>query len=180
MEIKAISVGNRPLQGTRALVRIAIRRSRGLWMMRQPHHAHRVAAKPHAHAKRLLAAGAAALKAAVQMESYTREESQILQQRKERKEDRHGRQHDGHHPAGYAVYARYQRLREPLGSPQTQEPGEKAWLKSGQRFAQPRRRHVGARYGQVQHQPQQRQHERNANVPGGPSSPVDAELAQIR
>ena len=36
MEIKAISVGNRPLQGTRALVRIAIRRSRGLWMMRQP------------------------------------------------------------------------------------------------------------------------------------------------
>jgi hypothetical protein len=36
MEIRAISVGRRPLQGMKALVRMAISRSRGLWMIRQP------------------------------------------------------------------------------------------------------------------------------------------------
>ena len=56
--------GKRPLQGIRALVRMAISRSRGLWMIRPSHHAHGVAAQSHAHAQRLLAAGAAALEAA--------------------------------------------------------------------------------------------------------------------
>ena len=36
MEIRAIRVGNRPLQGTRLLVKIAIRRSLGESIMRQP------------------------------------------------------------------------------------------------------------------------------------------------
>ena len=36
MEIRAISVGRRPLQGMKELVRMAIRRSLGLWMIRQP------------------------------------------------------------------------------------------------------------------------------------------------
>ena len=34
--MRAMRVGNRPLQGTKALVRMATSRSRGLSMMRQP------------------------------------------------------------------------------------------------------------------------------------------------
>ena len=35
-EIRAMRVGKRPLQGMKALVRMAMSRSRGLWMIRQP------------------------------------------------------------------------------------------------------------------------------------------------
>ena len=60
VSIRRCSVGKRPLQGTRALVSMAISRSRGLSMMRQPVTPAGVAAKAHAHGQRLLAAGMAA------------------------------------------------------------------------------------------------------------------------
>jgi hypothetical protein len=36
MEMRAMRVGKRPLQGTKALVTMAMSRSRGLWMIRHP------------------------------------------------------------------------------------------------------------------------------------------------
>ena len=36
MAISAVRVGRRPLQGMKALVRMAMSRSRGLWMIRHP------------------------------------------------------------------------------------------------------------------------------------------------
>ena len=57
------------------------------------HHAHRIAAKAHRHGERLLAAGPATAQRAIQIEGHARQIAQIFQQRKQGKENRHGRQH---------------------------------------------------------------------------------------
>ena len=58
MEMMAIRVGNRPLQGTKLLVMMAMSRSLGLVDDAAAHDARGVAAKAHAHGQRLFAAGA--------------------------------------------------------------------------------------------------------------------------
>ena len=59
MEMMAMSVGNRPLQGTKLLVMMAMSRSLGRVDDAAAHDACGVAAKAHAHGQRLFAAGAA-------------------------------------------------------------------------------------------------------------------------
>ena len=56
--------------------------------------------KVHAHGDRLFPAGAAALKAPVQIEGDPGKDARVLKQGKQRKETGQGRKHDGDHPAG--------------------------------------------------------------------------------
>ena len=57
-------------------------------------HAGRIAAKTHAHGQSLFAAGIAFLETSVQIESDAGQIPEILKERKKRKENRHGREHD--------------------------------------------------------------------------------------
>ena len=80
-------------------------------------HAGRVAAEAHHHGQRLFAVRAALFEQAVQVEGHARQVAEVLQQREQREEDRHRRQHHADHPGGGQIHAVDQQPAQPPGQP---------------------------------------------------------------
>ena len=93
-----ISVGKRPLQGTKLLVRIAIEPFARRVDDARGDDAGGVAAESHRHRQRLLAVRAGALEQEVEIERDARQIAEIFENREQREEDRHRRQHHADHP----------------------------------------------------------------------------------
>ena len=76
----------------------------------------RVAAVAHHHAQRLLAVRAGFAEQIVQVEGDTGQIAEVFQQREEREEDGHGRQHDRNDPGRGQVHAVEQQSVQPPGN----------------------------------------------------------------
>ena len=142
MVMMAMRVGNRPLQGTKLLVMMAISRSRGESMIRQPTTPAALQPKPIAHGEGLFAAGTGLFKILVEIEGHPRQITEVLQQGKQREEDRHGGQHHRHHPRQHTVDPQHQRAVEPFRSVQGGEQVGQPVLDPEQAVRQKLRRHV--------------------------------------
>ena len=108
-------VGNLPLQGIKLLVRMAISRSRGESIIRQPVTPAALQPKPMHMAQPLFAAGTGTLKWFIQMKRHTGQIAKILQQGEQGKENRHRRQHDCNDTGQYVVDAVDQQTVQPVG-----------------------------------------------------------------
>lgn len=88
-------------------------------------HSGGVAAEPHGHAQRLLAAGMAALKGPIQIIGKAGQVSDVFEQREQREEDGHRRQHYGDDPGDDPVHSGNEQVVKPgRGAEQTKKPAQ--------------------------------------------------------
>ena len=100
-----ISVGKRPLHGTKLLVRIATSRSRGESITRVAMMPAALQPKPIAIDSACLPCAPARLEQVIEVERHARQVAEVLEDREQRKEDRHRRQHHADHPRQAAEHA---------------------------------------------------------------------------
>ena len=98
-------------------VMIAMSRSRGESMTRVATTPAALQPPAHGHRQGLLAVGAGLAEEVVEVERDPRQIAEVLQQREEREEDRHRREHDGDDPGGRQVEPVDEDAREPHGKP---------------------------------------------------------------
>ena len=122
-------------------------------------HTRCIAAEPHAHRQRLLAAGAARLKRPVEIVRHARQIPCVLKQREQREKDRHRRQHHGHDPCQRPEHTVHQQPLQPGRCVQEYQQRGKPSLHPAEKMRQPLRRRVCARDRQPQHGRQPQQHD---------------------
>ena len=114
---RSSSAPNLPLQGIRLLVNIAIMRSRGELMIRQPVTPTALHPSPMHMVSRHFPAASAFGHHMIQIIGHPGQITQVFQQGKERKEDRHRRQHHRDHPSGSQHHAVQHRTGQPPWRP---------------------------------------------------------------
>jgi len=119
-----------------------------------------VAADAHAHRQRLLAAGLRAPEAAVDIERQSRQEADILQQRKQREENRHRRQHYRHDPSRRAEGALCQQRAQRLGCAEGRQQRRQLAFQVGEELHQKLRRVIRTRSRQPEQEAEQQKQDR--------------------
>ncbi len=156
--MSAIIIGKRPLQGIKALVRMAIMRSRGLSMMRQPTTPAALQPRPMHIVSACFPQAWQRLKLAVQVKGHARQITQVLQKRKQGEENRHWRQHHRNHPAQHAQHALAQRAYQPWRHAHGAQGVRQSGLQPYKERGKERRRGVRACDGDVKHKGEQQKH----------------------
>ena len=127
------------------------------------HDAGRVAPEPHAHGQRLLAVRPRLAEQRVEVEGDARQVAEVLQQREDREEDRHRRQHDRHYPGRRQI--------DPVEEKAAQPPRqadrvagrlERRVRRVDQQSRQQAGRHVRSLDGDPEDRGQNREHQREA------------------
>lgn len=121
----------------------------------------------HAHGQRLFPAGAAALEGFIQIVGDPGQKTDVLQDSKKRKEDRHRRQHDGDDPCQYTVKSQNQKAVQPGGGVEPEKEAGQAVLDIEQSVRQKGRRIVCAADRDPEDHCQQQKHQRKAGDPAG-------------
>ena len=120
-----------------------------------------VAAEAHAHRQRLLAMRPGSAEEFVEIESHAGQIAEVLQQREEREEDGHRRQHDGDDPRGGEVDAVDQQPRDPRRRTEAHEEAAQGRMdEPHEQVAQPRRRVVRTHDRHPKDAREQRDHDR--------------------
>ena len=118
-----------------------------------------IAAEPHAHGQRLLAAAAAFLEHLVHVERHAGQITGILQQREQGEKDGHGRQHDGYDPRHHAVNAQHQHAVQPFRSMRQAEQVRQRLLAFSKQVGQPLGRIIRPHDGDPENQHHQGEHQ---------------------
>ena len=111
--------------------------------------------------------GARLLEKVVEIKGHPRQIPRILQEREQREENRHWRQHHRHYPGDCPIQAVYQRALQPPGGLQSLQNLPQRLLLSQQQPAQQLAGDVGAHHGQPQRTGQQQEHHRDSSGFGG-------------
>lgn len=106
-----------------------------------------VAAQTHGHGQTLFSAGSAFLKCPIHIEGGPGQVSQIFQQGKERKENGHGREHNGYDPGENPANSVYQAVHRRGGGAQEGEEGGQLFFPGKQQVPEQGGWVVGSRHG---------------------------------
>ncbi|MEG1773912.1 MAG: hypothetical protein RR320_03550, partial [Oscillospiraceae bacterium] len=113
----------------------------------------------------------------IQIKCHPGQIAHVLQQGKQREENRHRRQHDGHHPSQHPPNPVDQQIAQPVRDTQQPQSRHQRIGKPEQSRKQQRRGQIRAREGQPEHAGQQQQHDRDSGFSAG-EQPVDFLVAQ--
>ncbi len=99
------------------------------------------------------------------MKCYPGQISQIFQKSKQREEDGHGRQHDGHNPCQNPVDTVYQSLDQGIGNLHGSQPQGQFFFYGEEEIPEEAGRVVGSRHGEPEHPHEEKDHDQTSCEP---------------